>query len=240
MLEEFYKTKTAAEIQKSDGHLRSGFVRAQTDGSASWQQCWAVLDSGADCAVVCLCRGKGDVRPSTVLALSSYNVETLTTEEVQGPTDFAFEVTDHGDSGTGTKHHLFCLDSGVDRDTWVNLLSNAVQTAGGDAYTDVTGMTDMTDVTAFSHSSYNSSRSSVMPPPDEQYPGPSLAGAVPGQGVALYPSPQQPALQTSETATPSSSNGVATTECTVVKEDGPELGVAFQSRTKPSGDGIFY
>ena len=236
-------TKTAAEITQSEGFMRSGYVNYHfTD---KWTQAWAILDAGGDCAVICLCRGKGDVRPTTVLALSHFSTDLLDAAEVQGPTDFAFEVLDPNAEG-GPRRHLFCVESAADRDAWVDTLSVAVGSDDRHGYTDMTGMTNATDVTdAMSELSFVSYASSVpLPAPEDPYPG---APAV--QGPQLYP----PATTTAQLAGgmvsagpvgfsshTEDTNGVRNWQCLVVKEDGPELGMIFESRTEPSGVGSFY
>jgi hypothetical protein len=222
VLEDFYKTKTADEVEQSSGHLRSGFVRAYVEGTSSstWQQSWAVLDAGGDFAVLCLCRGRGDVKPTTVLQLAHYSIEALDAAEAQGPTDFAFHITEFREDSAPLRH-LFCVDSAEDRDTWVDVFTGAL--GGGDDGTTYTGFTgtEMTDATETSFASF---ASTPMPPPSEDFPAwqqqqhgayHQLQGA-PGAGS------QTPAI-----------GGIRTHECTVVREDGPTLGLHFSSRTEP-------
>ena len=141
VLEEFYKTKTVAEIEESKGHKRSGFARVQLDGGSRWTQQWVVLDVGGDCAVVCLARGEGAVKPVEVLSSSHYSAESLDTEEAQGPSDYCFQLTDFGSSPP--RHYLFSVDSAADRDGWLDAFDDHgdadAETGTGFSVTDMTG-----------------------------------------------------------------------------------------------------
>jgi hypothetical protein len=141
VLEQFYKTKTVEQIEQSDGHKRSGFARVQLDGGSRWTQQWVVLDVGGDCAVVCLARAAGPIKPAEVLSSSHYSAEPLDTEEAQGPSDFCFQLTDFGSSPP--RHHLFSVDSAEDRDGWLDAFDDHGvgdgNTGTGFSVTDMTG-----------------------------------------------------------------------------------------------------
>lgn len=141
VLEEFYKTKTVEQIEQSKGHKRSGYARVQLDGGSRWTQQWVVLDVGGDCAVVCLARDAGPVKPAEVLSSAHYSAEPLDPEEAQGPSDFCFQLTDF--SSSPPRHHLFSVDSAEDRDGWLDAFDdNGVpdnETGTGFSVTDMTG-----------------------------------------------------------------------------------------------------
>jgi hypothetical protein len=151
VLQEFYKTKTVEEIERSKGHKRSGFARVQLDGGSRWTQQWVVLDVGGDCAVVCLARDAGPVKPAEVLSSAHYSAEPLDPEEAQGPSDFCFQLTDF--SSSPPRHHLFSIDSAEDRDGWLDAFDDHGEMDGetgtGFSVTDMTGNTSALNVVCF-------------------------------------------------------------------------------------------